>query len=109
MLRTAGPMTKVAAERLIAQEGYPEQFDTGECGDGGYGSRLYFRKGPDAPTNEHWLAAGTCDAQPPRRLLACGHLRRDFPMILDQVEMLIADHGLAVMGIFPIWRAACPR
>jgi hypothetical protein len=52
MLRTAGPMTKVAAERLIAQEGYPEQFDTGECGDGGYGSRLYFRKGPDAPTNE---------------------------------------------------------
>jgi len=49
---SAGPMSKPEARRFVAEHGFPDHFNTGECGDGGYGSRLYFRRGPEAPKNE---------------------------------------------------------
>lgn len=48
----SGPGAKASARRFVTEAGYTEHFDSGECGDGGHGSRLYFRK-PNAPANEH--------------------------------------------------------
>jgi hypothetical protein len=36
-------MTKSEAKKAVIALGYTEHYDTGSCGDYGYGSRLYYR------------------------------------------------------------------
>ncbi len=48
----SGSLTKAAARQQVHDRGYTEHYDTGSCGDGGYGSRLYFKK-PDAKHNRY--------------------------------------------------------
>lgn len=43
--------TKAAAKKAVIVQGFTVHFDTGESGDGGYGSREYFTK-LDAQKNE---------------------------------------------------------
>lgn len=45
-------MNKSQARAAIKALGYTVLFDTGQCGDGSYGSREYYRA-PDAKLNEH--------------------------------------------------------
>lgn len=61
-LRREEPGMKDAAkERAISAlhaEGYTVLHETGSCGDGGHGTRLYYRR-PDAPLNTFgWPVAG---------------------------------------------------
>jgi hypothetical protein len=46
-----GPYTREAALARARQGGFPDHYETGECGDNGHGSRLYLRRSPDAPRN----------------------------------------------------------
>lgn len=48
---SAGPMTKPEARKWLVERGYHDEFAQGRCGDGPFGSRLYFRTGPHAVQN----------------------------------------------------------
>lgn len=47
-----GPMTKAEAVAHAAERGLTQHYNTGECGDGGYGSRLYYRE-PGSAENQY--------------------------------------------------------
>lgn len=83
--------TKDAAVQSIAAAGFPHMLDyPGESGDEGWGSRLYFSRAADAPTNDYGWPLDTATAS-----LVSGRWHTAFFSIPPKPEPPVADTATA--------------